>query len=121
MRCLKRNETEFEYLPYEGIQEGVDDDGDYTGENVATYGDPIPYRGNISTPSGRVNQTFYGEDIRYSHTLVMCKPDADINEYGLILWKGETYTIEAVRPSINAISLALRKQTTDHAEGWDAT
>ena len=117
MRCLRRNETEFEYLPYEGIEEGLDEDGDYTGENVRKYGSAIPYRGNISTPSGQTNQTFYGQDIRYTHVLVMTPPEEPINEYGLIRWKGELYDIRAVRPSENTLSVALRKQTVDHADG----
>lgn len=117
MRLLRRNTTEFEYLPYLGVEEILDDDGDHTGEYQGQYGDPVPYRGNISTPSGWVNQTFYGEDIQYTHTLVMDDPKADINERGLISWKGELYDILSVKPSINALSVALKKQTVDHAEG----
>ena len=117
MRCLERNKTDFEYLPYTGVGSDLNDDGEHTGEYHPAYGDPVPYRGNISSPSGRENQTFYGEDIRYTHTLVMDNPNVKINEYGLIRWKDDLYDILAVRPSLNAVSIALRKQTKDHAEG----
>lgn len=117
MRCLERNKTDFEYIPLEGPETDLNEDGEHTGEFHPAYGEPVHYRGNISTPSGRVNQTFYGMDIRYTHTLVMDNPKADIREGGMILWKGEMYDVTAVRPSLNGISIAMRKQTSDGSEG----
>lgn len=115
MKCLKRNMTEFEYLPYTGTDTDVNDDGDHTGEFHRQYGEPIPYKGNISSPSGYTNQTFYGLNIQYTHALVMDDPNAKIDEYGVVRWKGDLYDITAVRPSINSLSIALKKQTKDHA------
>lgn len=114
MRCLLRNKTEFEYLPYDGVDTDLNAYGEHTGELYRTYGQPIRMRGNISTPSGHTNPTFYGDDIRYTHTLVMEHPREEINEYGIIRWKGDLYTITAVRPSINSVSVALKKETVDH-------
>lgn len=123
MRLLKRNATEFEYLPYMGMNDDVllydSDDPEaepetvHTGEFKPQYGDPVRCEGNISSPNGYVNQTFYGQDIRYTHTLIMTDNTAGINEYGIIRWKGELYDIQAVRPSLNGLSIALKKQTTD--------
>ena len=112
--------TEFEYLPYLGVVERMTEDDEPTGEYMETYGDPIPMMGNISSPNGRVNQTFYGQDIRYTNTLVMDDPDTDIDEHGQILWKNDVYDIQAVRRTLNAVSIALKKQTSDHADGEDA-
>ena len=109
--------TDFEYLPYFGTESDLNDDGEHTGEFYPEYGTPIPCRGNISVPSGRTNQTFYGEDIRYTHTLVMAPPEIEMDEHGLIRWKGDLYDIQAVRPSINTLSIALRKQTGNSADG----
>ena len=118
MKLLRRNTTEFEYLPYEGAGSDLNDDGDHTGDySRPEYGDPVTYRGTISSPSGRENQTFYGEDIRYTHTLVMDDVNVGIKEYGLVRWKNDLYDIVAVRPSLNVMSIALKKQTVDHAEG----
>ena len=119
MRLLRRNTTEFEYLPYTGLSSDLNEDEEHTGEFHPVYDDPVTYRGNISSPSGYVNQTFYGMDVRYTHVLVMDKPNADIRETGLIRWKGDLYDIRAVRPSINGLSVALRKQTKDHSDGDD--
>ena len=112
MRLLKRNKTEFEYLPNDGTETDVNEDGEHTGEFHPVYGEPVIYKGNISAPSGQVQHQFYGEDIRYTHTLLMDDPNAEINEHGLIRWKGELYDIQAVRPSLNVLSIALRKQTS---------
>lgn len=117
MRLLKRNLTEFEYLPYMGESDIDPETGMHTGEPVPTYGDPVPCEGNISIPSQLVNPTFYGEDIRYTHTLVMDFPETEMDEYGLILWNGDTYKIRAIRPSLNVLSMALRKLTKNHSDG----
>lgn len=118
MKCLRQNMTKFEYLPYDGVETDLNDDGEHTGEFHRNYGDPIPYKGNISTPSGKVNQTFYGDDIRYTHTLVMDNPDVDIHEGGVIRWKGNLYDVQAVRPSLNSVSIALRQQTKVHEDPY---
>lgn len=118
MRLLRRNMTKFEYLPPIGVETDLNSDGDHTGDFHPVYGDPITYRGNISSPSGQVQHQFYGLDIRYTHTLLMDNPEADINENGLIRWKGNTYDIQAVCPSLNVLSIALRRQTgTDPENG----
>lgn len=127
MRCLKRNMTTFEVLPYTGVETDLNDDGDHTGEFHPEYGDPVFYKGNISAPSGRANQTFYGLDIRYTHTLVMDNQNVPITEKDQIRWKGDLYDVQAVLPSLNFVSIALRKQTKDHSvetegeDSWDST
>ena len=120
MKCLNRNKTEFEYLPYDGTETDLNEYGEHTGELHREYGDPIPYKGNISVPSGRLNQTFYGDDIRYTHTLVMEDPDVEIEEGGQIRWKGELYDVMAVHPSMNSVSIALRRQTKVHDDPYVA-
>jgi len=112
MKLLKRNLTSFHYLPYNGVETDLDENDEHTGEFHRQYGPPVDCKGNISTPSGHTNQTFYGEDIRYTHTLMMDNPDVDINEQGIIKWKGELYDITAVRRSLNSVSIALKKQTS---------
>ena len=118
MKLLYRNTTEFEYLPHNGTETDVNDDGDHTGVFHPVYGDPVIYRGNISSPSGHTTHQFYGEDIRYTHTLVMDDPNAEIDERGIVCWKGHRYEVTAVRPSLNGLSVALRRMTDiDESEG----
>ena len=117
MRLLIRNMTTFEYFPYDGVDTDLNSDGEHTGEFHPSYGDPETYRGNISTPSGQTTHTFYGEDIRYTHTLVMDK-DVGIQEHGIIRWNGNLYEVTAVRPSINSVSIALRRMTADEGKTY---
>lgn len=115
MKLQKRNLREFEYLPYTGRETDIDPEtGLHTGEFHPEYGEPVVYEGNLSTPSLIANQTFYGKDIRYTHVLLLDDPDAEIDEYGLIRVGGDEYEIRAVRPSLNVLSLALRRITKDH-------
>lgn len=113
MHGLRRNMTDFEYLPADGTMSDLNGDGEHTGEFYPVYGDPVPMRGNISLPGGAVRQELFGTDIRYTHVLVMDDPEADIRETGIIRWKGKEYAIRAVRPSLNVISIALMQKTGD--------
>ena len=113
MRNLKRNTTVFEYLPYTGRSSDIDENGDHDGDPQPVYGTPVTYRGTISTPSGYTNPTFYGQDIRYTHVLIMTNMKADIRESGIIRWKGNLYEIRAVMPSLNVLNVALRRMTVD--------
>lgn len=117
MKCLKRNMTEFKYYAYAGLTSDVDEEtGLHTGVPKPVYADHVSYKGNISSPSGSTVQAFDGLEIRYSHVLVMDDPNADIKETGYILWKGNKYSVEAVRPSLNFLSVALRQQTQDYGD-----
>ena len=117
MHLLQRNTTKFEYLPPDELESDLNEDGEHTGDFTRRYMEPVEYRGNISMPSGYVSQNFFGTDTRYTHVLVMDDPDTDISELGMIRWKGRLYEIKAVRPSLNALSVALREKTADREEG----
>ena len=119
MKLLKRNLTDFEYLPYIGEETDIDPvTGLHTGEYTrdGQYGEPEEYEGNISVPSQYAANTLFGRDVRYTHVLLMDDPDVEIDEYGKVLWNGEEYEVRAVRRSLNSVSIALKKETKDHAE-----
>lgn len=116
MKLLKRNLTVFEYIPWTDGETDVDPDtGLHTGEYRKIQAEPVEYEGNISQPGQMTNQTFYGLDIRYTHTLILDDPEAEIDEHGEILWNGDAYEIRAVRRSLNFLSAALRKKTKDNS------
>ena len=119
MKLLKRNLRDLEYIPYKGESDIDPDTGRHTGEPVPSYDEPIPFEGNLSTPNGYANATFYGEEIRYTHVLLIEPSEIDepVNEYGLIRDGEDEYEIRAVRPSENVISVALRLRTKNHADG----
>ena len=118
MRLLQRNCRKMEYLPFLGETDVDPDTGMHTGEPVMQYGDPVPLKGNISVPSRRTDATLYGEDVRYTHELMLPlkRNGPKIDEYGLIRFRDELYDIQAVRESLNFIAVALQKQTVNHGE-----
>lgn len=119
MKLLRRNTKEFEYLPNTGSETDLDEHERHTGIFEPEYGESVTMRGNISMPSGQISREFFGMDIRYTHVLVMDDPEAPIEETGRIRWKGDEYDIKAVRPSLNAMSVALQKRTKNHAESGE--
>ena len=116
MRLLIRNRTTFQYYGYTGLDSDLDENDLHTGIPKPVYADPVTYKGNISSPSGAAVQAFDGLDIRYTHVLVMDNPKADIRETGYIVWKGKTYDVTAVRPSLNVLSVALHQRTVDNGD-----
>ena len=118
MKLLRRNTVRFMYYANTGKTSDLRD-GKHTGESIPIYADPVYYRGNISAPYGTATDNLFGINTQYTHVLVMDDVSADIREDGLIGWKGDLYEIMAVRPTINVLAVALKKQTRNHAEGGD--
>lgn len=115
MRLQKRNTVPFLYRECVGEEEIIVD-GLHTGNTHAIYGEPVAYRGNISAPSGSTVNQLFGITTPYSHVLVMDKPKANIKEDGIIEYGSAKYEIKAVRPSLNVLTIALRKQTEGDEE-----
>ena len=116
MRLLRRNTTKFEYLPPTGNETDLNTDGEHTGDFRPEHGAPVTYRGNISVPNGQTRQQFYGEESHYTHTLLMDRPEVPISENGIIRWKGNEYDILGVHPSLNVLSVSLRRRAPDETE-----
>lgn len=104
------NTQTFQYKAYLGKTEALSN-GRHTGHQTLSYDDPVEYEGNISVPYGYVAQQMFGQDIRYTHILLMEDPNADIKESGLIICNGHQYEIQAVRPSLNYLAVALKRKT----------
>ena len=115
MRLLKRQQTAFEYMPNLGVQE-ILEDGKHTGRYCPRYGGRVTYKGNVAMPTGYVQATWFGIDKDYSHILLMEDPKAPIKEDGIIEWDGNTYVIQAVKPSYNFLSIAMRVITKEEAD-----
>lgn len=114
MRMLRRNLSAFDYKPYLGKQE-VLSDGRHTGRYEAQYGDPIGYEGHIDRAAGSAQHEPFGINTNYTHVLLMDDPDAPIDEAGRVVWRGAEYEVTAVRPTLNVLSVALKKLTGTEA------
>lgn len=124
MKLLRRNTTVFQYRAYAGNEEiqrqetayinntpHIQGDGRHGGNYRPKYADPVEYRGHISRQGGYASAQYFGLETKYTHTLLMDNPKADIKETGLIDWNGDTYEITAIRRTINVMAIALQKQT----------
>lgn len=116
MKLLKRNLTSFDYRACLGEVEVLETEGSgqdavqrHTGRFEVRYADPVAMTGSISYARGFVANQWFGIDDRYTHTLLIGTPDANIAEDGLIDWKGDTYEIRAVRATLNVTAVAMRK------------
>ena len=72
---------------------------------------------DISAPSGFATDNLFGINTQYTHILLMSDMNADIKEYGLVVWKEDEYDVQAVRPTMNVLAVALKKRTANHAAG----
>lgn len=115
MKLLRRNTTVFQYRAFvrgdETLRNGL-----HSGNYKPVYAEPVEYRGHISHQHGNASAQYFGIETKYTHTLLMDNPNADIKEYGLIDWQGDTYEIIAIHRSLNVLSIALRKRTANHAQ-----
>lgn len=111
VRCLKRNQRTFLYLPYLQTDAVLDDDERETGEEAPDYAPPVEKKGNISPADQAAYVQIFGTFTDYTHILVMDDPNVEIDENGLIVWKGNTYIVQRVAPSINSVRIALKKVT----------
>lgn len=118
MRLQKRNCVTLEYLPYEGLETDLDENGLHTGVFRPEYGMPVKYVGNISAPSGSAIQAFDGLEVRYSHVLILDNVKADIREEGKVRYRNRLYTVTAVRPSLNVMLVALLADTVNNGDQY---
>ena len=70
MRTVQRNKEVVYYALYSGVTDVVDSDGNYTGEQIVSYGDIKRARMNVSGGRGRAEIELFGVDNPFTHTLV---------------------------------------------------
>lgn len=122
MRCMVRNKSKFYYASYIGETEIIDEYGNRTGEYTISYSNPRECFGNISAAQGEIQSRQFGESVSYDKVIVLDDKNTPLDEYA-ILWvdtlpylneDGSTetphdYTIRKVAPSLNGVSIAIRK------------
>ena len=114
MHTLARNERTFYYATYQGETKQYDEDGNYTGENVVSYSEPVQAKMNISPSLGRAELESFGINSGYTHIIVTDDMDCPINEYSII-WYGipttENHNYVVIRKAValNHILYALQE------------
>jgi hypothetical protein len=80
MRCLDRNKRKFYYCLYSGETRAIDEDGNYTGEPISEYEDPVMVKGNVSAARGTAEIEQFGTNLSYDKTITLEGTDYPIDE-----------------------------------------
>ena len=130
MRTLKRNQTPIWYAQYQSQVELKDDDGNYTGEQVALYSTPSMMMANVSPTTGQSYAESFGYLKDYDRVIMTDWMECPIDE-NTVLWydkepedipapgggSGETvkssegfnYIVRRVAKSLNSIAIAISR------------
>lgn len=116
MRELERNKQLIYYALYTGKTDAVDTSGYKTGEKVKAYGNPVPFRINVSPARGNADREIFGIDLNYNKTMSTADMSCPITE-DTVLWIGTTptesaqpnYVVTRISKSLNDIVYAIRE------------
>ncbi len=115
MRGAVINQQTIYYSLYEGIEDAVDADGNFTGEQVKAYSEPVAMRMNVSPNKGNAKEEAFGVETSYDRTMLTCQMDCPITEESLI-WVGRTpaegahnYRVTRVAPGLMNIVYAIKE------------
>ena len=115
MRCLKINRRTIYYALYTGKAAETDTDGNYTGDYVETYADPVELKVNISPAKGRSSIEMFGDEEDYTRTMVTDDMSCPIVE-STLLWvsvnpatHNPNYRVTRVARSLHHITYAIEE------------
>lgn len=93
MRSLLRNVRTFTYKNYLGKTAAIDDEGNYTGEPVVVYSNPIEALANISPATGVTYNAIFGTLTDYDKVIMTTDIWLDLDENS-ILWVDTPYGLD---------------------------
>ena len=101
------------YASYLGVQEIVDDDGNYTGEYSVQYSTPIKSLMNVSGGRGQSNISLFGLTDNFARTVVTDDLETNFNTE-MVFWIEKDpdtepfdYRVVLVSRTINQVVIAL--------------
>lgn len=137
MKCLKRNQSAFNYCLYADKADLIDEYGNQSGETILIYGDPVTAYANISPATGQSNTEQFGNLENYDKVIVTDDLNCPIDENSVLFidkepeftdvitheydvetseWVERTiqvpvhdYIVRRVAKSLNSISIAIRR------------
>ena len=113
MRTVQRNKRTIWYALYNGVTEVVDDDGNYTGEQEVSYGEPIQARMNVSGGKGRAEIELFGTDTPFTKVAVTDDLNTPFNSETIFWFEANpdtdpfNYRCTGVSRTVNQVALAL--------------
>lgn len=120
MRCLERNKRQFYYALYLGMQDIVDENGDYTGEVKKAYGEPVSMKANLSPSKGTSQVEQFGTDLNYDRVIVTDDINCPIDEHSVLCVDAPPsydsdgnliydYVVKRVAKSLSSVSIAITR------------
>lgn len=113
MRTINRNKRPVAYASYLGVQELVDESGNFTGEYSVQYSEPIKTRMNVSGGRGQSNISLFGLTDNFARTVVTDDLETDFNTE-MVFWIEKDpdtepfdYRVVLVSRTINQVVIAL--------------
>ena len=122
MRTLRRNQSPFWYLLYDGKTPVEDEYGNETGEESVTYKPAVAMNANISAATGSAQVEQFGNFAGYDKVIVTDDLRCPIDENTVLFLDKEPqydedgkplydYLVRRVARSLNSISYAVSKVT----------
>jgi hypothetical protein len=112
---MERNKRTVYYAMFDKNEPILDEDGNDTGEECASYFAPVKLRINVSPALGESATRQFGEVVAYDRTLVSCDTTLPIDEQ-TVFWIDETdttkpydYTVKKVARSLNSLQIAVKR------------
>jgi hypothetical protein len=113
VRTINRNKRPVAYASYLGVQELVDESGNFTGEYSVQYTDPVKTRMNVSGGRGQSNISLFGLTDNFARTVVTDDLETDFNTE-MVFWIEKDpdtepfdYRVVLVSRTINQVVIAL--------------
>ena len=113
MRTLQRNKRDIWYALYNGIVDLVDYEGNYTGEQGVSYGNPVQARMNVSGGRGQAEIELFGVDNPFTRTAVTDDLETEFTTDTVFWFEADplreehNYRCTGVARTINQVVLAL--------------
>ena len=122
MRTLQRNKRTIYYALYNGVQEVVDSDGNYTGEQEVSYGEVQTAKMNVSGGRGQAEIELFGVDNPFTRTAVTDDLETPFNTDTIFWFEADpnidphNYRCTGISRTINQVVLALAEIGVSYKE-----
>lgn len=123
MRDAESNKIEMWYALYEGKEDEIDKNGDFTGRQIEKYSAPVQFRASASSGKGSAEQDVFGMNLDFtrsicsmdmslpiiSTSLVWIESKPEVKEDGSVDENSADYVVAAPPAvSLDSIVIALK-------------
>lgn len=114
MKSLKIQKQRIYYSNFLSNEDYIDEDGNYTGEKIATYSSPNELFVSVGINSGRVSENAYGVNCELERVIISDDINCPINELSRIwidnsIESKNDFEVVSISKTKNFISYILRK------------